>query len=138
MPFRAIDRRSGMWSAVRQLLGPEDARLVVVAVEGLMLEEAVDAVNFKLEVVNALLNLDVSYFRLGVSHLQGNQVLLIVLLRVDHPALKAATATFDLVGEAGLHLLELIVDEADGGIDGVCGGTRGGGIGGIRGLGRQV
>jgi hypothetical protein len=129
VPFRVISRRSDMGCVVRQFLGSEDTRLVD-AVEGLTLEKAVDAVNFELEAVNMLFDLDASCLRLGARHLQGNQMLLVALLRVDHPALKAAAATFHPIGETGLHLLELIEDKADGRIDGV-----GGGIGGIGGLG---
>jgi hypothetical protein len=39
-------------------LGSKDARLVVVAVEGLTLEKAVDAVNLELEVIDTFLDVD--------------------------------------------------------------------------------
>jgi hypothetical protein len=60
VPFRTVSYGSDMWCTMHRLLLPEDVRLVVVVVEGLALEEAVDALNFELEVVDALLDVDVT------------------------------------------------------------------------------
>jgi hypothetical protein len=136
VPVRAISRGSGMRCAVRQLLGPEDTRLVVVVVEGFALEKMVDAVNLELETFDALLDVDAVRLRLCSRHLQGDEALLVSLLGVIHAALEAAAAALNRLGETGLHLLELIEDEANGRVDRVgCGGVGGGGIGGIRGFG---
>jgi hypothetical protein len=134
--FMAIGHGSDMDYVVRRLLGSEDARLVVVVVEGLALKEAVDVVNLELEVIDTLLDVDTAGLHLRECHLEGNEVLLIALHEVDHMALEAVAAALNRVGEAGLHLPEFVEDKTNGRIDGVSGfGASNGGIDGLRGLG---
>jgi hypothetical protein len=136
VPFRAVGGGSDVWCAVRQLLRAEDAWLGVVVVECLTLEEMVDAVNFELEVIDALVGVDAISLRLRACHLQRDDAFLVALLIVDHATLEAATATLDRLGETDLHVPQFIEDEVNDRVDwiGRLGMSRCG-ICGIRGLG---
>jgi hypothetical protein len=87
--------------------------------EALALEEAVDTANLQLETAQLLLQLHVGLLRLDASHLEGDEMLLRVLLRLDDALLEAAAVPIDPVPKADLHLLKLVKHDVEVGIHGL-------------------
>jgi hypothetical protein len=104
----------------------EDVRLVLmlclgVALEetvhvilcyGVTLEETVHAMDLQHEAIKLYLQCAVTLLQLDTSHLQQHQTFLRMLLRLRDAALEPAVAALDVVTKAGLHLLQLIQEDA--------------------------
>jgi hypothetical protein len=71
----------------------------------LSLHEAIDMVYFQSQAAELLLEHNQTRLRLRAHHLERDEVLLRVLLALNHTLLKIATAAFNLLSEAHLHAL---------------------------------
>jgi hypothetical protein len=75
-------------------------------------------VNLQLEVVKLLLHHRAPLVSLGARHLQRDESLLDMLLKLDDTAPNVTVASFDAVAKSCLHLLKFIEDETEVGVDG--------------------